>query len=359
MVDSTLLEYLTRPNPTLDCTKSSVGANTFNAKWDPITGLEDWTDFNYNTLMQLHGHVLRQQVSPMPETSPPLTKLERTIFTEDTFETVLERAIMPQVSAALSVAWPLSYFNHNPNDVAEISKGAKARRGTAEEDDRFYADWAGIRQNQETVFGYKNLCPGDSKLATKWSTSEEGQKRSDYTTPFSQVQTYCGRQWGARHGYIITPEELVVIRVSKEPIGPGLAASRPARTLTQRPREQPTHARTFSVETVSSGFHAMSLETGSNFSDDANPNIEYGPLQFKSIPWNAPGQDRMTIKLALWWLHIETGRDLSVQNYPPPNILSVYDMVQRPPGKSLMAAPADSGSSSEGSKHKGKGPARK
>jgi hypothetical protein len=167
MADTTLLKYLTRPNPILDCTKSSVGANTFNAKWDPINGLEDWDDFNYNTLMQAHGHVLRQQVPPMPETSPPLTQLEREIFTEDTFGTVLEREIMPQVSAALSVAWSLFYFKHNPKDVAEIGKGAKARRGTAEEDDRFYADWAGIRKSQETVFGYKNLCPGDSKLATK------------------------------------------------------------------------------------------------------------------------------------------------------------------------------------------------
>ncbi|KAK5311061.1 hypothetical protein LTR93_011848 [Exophiala xenobiotica] len=103
----------------------------------------------------------------------------------------------------------------------------------------------------------------------------------------------------------------------------------------------------------------MSLDTGSSFSDDADPNIEYGPLQFKSIPWNAEGQDRLTIELALWWLHIETGRDLSVQNYPPPNILSGYYMVQRPLGKALMAAPAGSGSSSEGSKHKGKGSTRK
>jgi len=100
------------------------------AKWgltptDPITGLEDWIDFNYNTLMQSHGHVLGQQVPPMPETSPPLTQLEREIFTEDTFETVLDREIMPQVSAALRVAWPLSYSNHNPKDIAETSKGRK------------------------------------------------------------------------------------------------------------------------------------------------------------------------------------------------------------------------------------------
>lgn len=51
MANTTLLKYLTIPNPTLNCTRSSVGTNTFNAKWDPITGLEDWVDFNYHTLL--------------------------------------------------------------------------------------------------------------------------------------------------------------------------------------------------------------------------------------------------------------------------------------------------------------------
>ncbi|KAK5202737.1 hypothetical protein LTR96_011284 [Exophiala xenobiotica] len=144
MGDSTLLQYLTLPNPMLSCTKSSVGTNTFNAKWDPTTVLEDWADFNYGTLVRSYWQVLQQQVSPTPKTSPPLTDFEKEIFTENTFETILEREIMPQVSAALSVAWLHSYPNHKVEDVAEIGRGGKARRGTAEEDDRYYADWAGI-----------------------------------------------------------------------------------------------------------------------------------------------------------------------------------------------------------------------
>ena len=45
-----------------------------------------------------------------------------------------------------------------------------------------------------TNFGYKNLCPGETKLASKWSTSEEGQLESDHALPFHQIQTYCGSQ---------------------------------------------------------------------------------------------------------------------------------------------------------------------
>jgi hypothetical protein len=105
----------------------------------------------------------------------------------------------------------------------------------------------------------------------------------------------------------------------------------------------------------------MSLDTGSSFSDDANPNIEYGPLQFKSIPWTAEGEDTMTIKLALWWLHIETGRDLSVPDYPPPSILGTHGRVQQPPGKAhvpLSTGPGP-GPSTSGGKHKGKGPTKR
>ena len=314
MTTTTLLEYLTLPNPELDCTESSTGANTYNAKWDPITGLEDWADFNYENLMQSYGHVLLEQVPSLPETSPPLTKLARKIVTEKTFEGVLERAVMPNVSAALRVAWPLCYSNHDPEDIAEIGRGDLARRGITDTDDRYYPDWAGVREDETTDFGYKNLCPGETKLASKWISSKEGRRRPDYASPFAQVQTYCGRQWGVRHGYIITTEELVVIRVSRESVGPGLAASRDVRNVSQRASDHPSHSRTYSAETISSGFQAMSLDTGSSYKDDANPNIEYGPLLFQSIPWSAAGKGTMTVKLALWWLHMETKKDLSIEH---------------------------------------------
>ena len=318
------------------------------------TGMEDWTDFNYDTIMQLYGHILLQSVASPPAFSPPLTELEKEIFTETTFETVLDREIVPLVSAALRIGWQLLYVS-NTEDVAEIGRGAKARRGTTEEDDRYYADWAGIRKSMTTDFGYKNLCPGETKVASKWGTSKEGRRRRDYTSPFNQIQTYCGRQWGTRHGYIIRPEELVVIKVSRGAIGVGLAASRAVRSPTQHTRDQPSHSRTFSAETVSSGLQAMSLDTGSSFSDDANPNIEYGPLQFKSVPWKAAGAGKLTLKLALWWLHMETVKDLSVQEYPPPTIGS-QNPVQDIPGKdSAPVPPPDSGSGTAGPKHKGKG----
>ena len=70
MTTTTLLEYLTQANPVLDCSKSSTGANSFNARWDRITGLEDRTDFTYETLMRSYGHILLHPIPPLPDTCP-------------------------------------------------------------------------------------------------------------------------------------------------------------------------------------------------------------------------------------------------------------------------------------------------
>ena len=74
--NTTLLEYLTLPYPALDCSKSLTGTNTLNARWDPITGLEDLADFN----MESYGYILLHPIALLPETNPPLTDLEKQIF---------------------------------------------------------------------------------------------------------------------------------------------------------------------------------------------------------------------------------------------------------------------------------------
>ena len=118
------------------------------------------------------------------------------------------------------------------------------------------------------------------------------------------------------------------LKESLESVDSGLAALRSPREAQGR---QSSYARTFSADTISSGLQAMSLDTGSSFSDDANPNIEHRPLLFKSIPWAAQGENVWTIKLALWFLHMETRRDLSVQrDYPP--LRSASHQIDIPPG---------------------------
>ena len=84
---------------------------------------------------------------------------------------------MPAVNIILYIAWLLCY--PGDNDAVEIGRGGCAKRIMVD-DSRLYPDWAGVRKSQMTSLGYKNLCPGESKLATKWSTSKKGRAEKDF-----------------------------------------------------------------------------------------------------------------------------------------------------------------------------------
>ena len=81
------------------------------------------------------------------------------------------------------------------DDIVEIGKEDLARKEIIEKDDRYYADWTGVREYETTNFGYKNLCLREIKLTSTWNTLKEDRRRTDYTLPFNQTQTYCNRQW--------------------------------------------------------------------------------------------------------------------------------------------------------------------
>lgn len=59
--------------------------------------------------MQTYGYILQQDVPPLPDTSPQLTQLDRMIFTERIFKSILEKDI-----ASLVV---LLYYNITPSPV--------------------------------------------------------------------------------------------------------------------------------------------------------------------------------------------------------------------------------------------------
>jgi hypothetical protein len=116
---------LTRLNPILDCTKSAKGTNTFNSNWDPVKGIQEWTELNYTTLIESYGDILQHPVPPLPSITPPLSEVERQIFNEGTFDHVLSRLIMPAVRTALHAAWPLCY--PDDSDAVDIGRGGCAR----------------------------------------------------------------------------------------------------------------------------------------------------------------------------------------------------------------------------------------
>ena len=86
-------------------------------------------------------------------------------------------------------------------------------------------DWAGVcRPRTSNAFKPENILPGDTKLSSKWKSSkiqtgsvtEAGGNRNEWLWPLMQNFTYC-LYCQVRYGYIITDQELVVIRLKAGP----------------------------------------------------------------------------------------------------------------------------------------------
>ncbi|KAK2757626.1 hypothetical protein FQN54_004595 [Arachnomyces sp. PD_36] len=432
----TLLQYLTEPNPTVDH-RYMLGGLPTKCQSDEELALKEWTEFDFQTLMSCYGHVLREQFDrPFPEISPPVKTLECQLVDEDTLDHLLSRSIIPAVSESLSAAWHACYRNHL-GEVIDITRGGHARRNrnnqllSEEQENRvqnsneakpkIFPDWAGVSKSEDPF--YTNLCPGETKLGTKWDS--QGKGKIGYYWPIAQVLKYCVTNWNCRYGYIITERELVVLRFSREKIGSGLALGRAQRTTQPGPQASefsPQHHRQVSLSSemshmsleqpsgspreastsppravgarpaqssptthhhrnpsTSSGLSSsMSLDQSSRHSrepssspprstggagsaahnqghdstssgmsmgqpssrsressssghrtgstgqqawEEGNSGGDYRPVEWKSIPWSNSGPGKMTVKLALWWIHMLAGApdcDKTVGNYYDP-----------------------------------------
>ncbi|KLJ13877.1 hypothetical protein EMPG_09372 [Blastomyces silverae] len=377
MTSRTLLEYLTERNPELNSDSASQGLPTSMAAISDIKRI-DWDDFTLDTLLACYGDILRKPISSLPNCSPDLTNLEREIWTEDTFEHLMTRSIVPHVSVGLAKA----QSEMNISNAIDMTRGGRASTrqlppsgGAGGEGNLLFPDWAGaVKTADET--GYDNRCPGETKLAEKWK-STMGRDYVAYDWPITQLLKYCCTQWRTRYGYIINQEEVVVMRFSREKVGSGIALKRSPREpalqqgLSPRSHQRndshtsassqmqidarsPQHSRQSSQQghshsqshqrniSLASSFSQISIDnrssdqrsqqsslssgTGaedhpmtSSYCDDEQ-GIEIQPVEFKRIPWSNSGPKKLTVKLALWWIHMLSGAGCDVDighDYPP------------------------------------------
>ena len=147
----------------------------------------------------------------------------------------------------------------------------------------FRPDWAGMLRPEPSDSGKgKLILPGETKLARcftsgkiKTGNIEAASERPAWLWPLGQIFTYCQRAQ-ARYGYLITNEELVVIRL--RPTDP---------TFTQ-PDLKLRHS---------------DRHEGSKPSADVL--AAYRRLEFKSIPWKHESKsDTLTVALTLFFLHM-------------------------------------------------------
>ncbi|OJD20145.1 hypothetical protein ACJ73_08522 [Blastomyces percursus] len=217
-------------------------------------------------------------------------------------------------------------------------------------------DWAGIYSDMG--FPPSNQVPGDTKVSGKWNTDQQHDhsKQEEFYKPLRQVVHYA-KLFNTRYAYIISDKELVCIRRTlSEYEGASLAAGRPARIsqppatpirqfdrLSQEPttpsprtdssppfRVHRTRVRQNSIVSISA-LSNMSLDSPglllsspsnirsspSAYTADGNLDVNEGNFQIAVIPWGENRSQHLTINLALFWLHILAGCDITLQSSYP------------------------------------------
>ncbi|OAL72445.1 hypothetical protein A7D00_3445 [Trichophyton violaceum] len=374
---TSLLEYLTQPNPVVDNSNSLKGLPTKCVPKEDIQ-VVDWDDFTYETLISCYGAILATRFNrPFPEISPPLRRIEGEIIDEDSLDHLLTRSITSIVNESLRIAWRAFYSDY-PNLAIDMTRGGRARASQNNPDvprpphDRqqassastdhtpVFPDWAGVQADLGPV-SHLNRCPGDTKLSSKWQSDTDTDKEY-HDWPYAQLIKYCGETWNIRYGYLITDKELVVLRISRAMIPSGIANKRSPRNVASQPsrptgqdsplfvsssppsiRSSPAcqgHLRNISASSVASAmsidqpssrprqlsiaasFSSLSMSEASehapgsermsssahmpssqSYRDDGRGG-EYRPVEMKSVSWNDSGKGKLTVKLALWWIHM-------------------------------------------------------
>ena len=298
-----LREYLQRENPVINNLPCKTGKNTTtnNNNFTLPRYIELWEDFELDSLKAMYGGALQailEQNFYLHDHSaiPQFPFCE--VHDEDSLNSLLIRWTHSIVSDALATAQKqLEGYNHGVH-IFMVRGGQANYAGSSS---KYRADWAAVQQSP-SYHSTKNpnILPGDTKLSSKWSSEHVGlgpvSKNvpvPQWLNPLTQVYTYCIRA-NVRYGYIITDEELVVLRV----------------------RPGPQDKIDSVVEPI--GAEEPSLQNAAQKAERS------GTVEFKAIPWadgaiNTDGaSEKLTVNLALWWLHLMAADASEIKDHYSP-----------------------------------------
>ncbi|ETS85072.1 hypothetical protein PFICI_03097 [Pestalotiopsis fici W106-1] len=302
---ATFLEYLTQPNPQpIVHTKEGSSTRT-GTNYGPDRCVK-WEDFTWENLRATLGNVLRQ---PMPEPriadASEVPPEKRDIFREDSVtqlavawnEPVLRHAF-GGTHAALCRKKPANSFRQGKIHFAANTGRGNTKNHKGEEQE---PDWCVYQEVPGFYPFYPNIVPGDSKSSKKWKSEWVNSKKPMLRKRAQHVMTQITKyMWESRtrYGFIISEEELVLVRLSVFV------------------REQVAGA---GVENLNRSFENFDDEQRVGSSDDDADQISNPPsnasfaessrktglqVEYTVVPWKASGTDILTMNLALWWLPV-------------------------------------------------------
>lgn len=246
-ITGTPIDVLTTTNPVLDKRQQTEGKVTTNKDYAPLDdeSIELWPDFNYHNVISAFGSLLTSGAAEPVETQrrhgSPFE-----IHQEDSLDRVMNvwnlcvcrdtlKAGAAEVQARLGLPRVDITMRVHEQDLPHPSF-SKA----LVPDFCIYA-----KDSSQTV-----LVWGENKLSSKWKSDRDAlgpRWAENWLWPFRQLATYCIAS-NTRYGCILTPDELVVVRVFKADLG---------------------------------------------------YNVKHS-LQYASIPWENNGTNNLTVNLGLW-----------------------------------------------------------
>ncbi|KAJ9299692.1 hypothetical protein DTO271G3_2576 [Paecilomyces variotii] len=186
------------------------GRNTTDTAYQArdIREIAVWHGFNLQTIMHRYGNILGQThlpPDPLPN-SPPRAITARSVLRGRIWEYVF-----PRVRRGLRAAFNTLTATNQMNGLTSVSFHVGEAAKIIED---YTPDTAYFALALPAGTSW-NRAPGDIKPSWQWSTALANHPMAGYRTEFrqalSQVNWYM-KQHNSRYGFILTNEELVVIR---------------------------------------------------------------------------------------------------------------------------------------------------
>ncbi|KAJ9620573.1 hypothetical protein H2203_007779 [Taxawa tesnikishii (nom. ined.)] len=192
---STLLEYLTAPNPSPDLVMRTISPARSQSPyfWFDIRNLRSWSDFNVSTIAAIDGLFPLLQIQ-IPDTALPLpARTNQMPETQAQLHDICRDHHAVKVNAALKVAQGTSHMT-----MRSLSSSPNA-----------------ARQQPEFVSNY--VSDHEKTISGDWRGRVVGIQVK-YLAGLAHLQHYM-REHGCRYGFIVTEIELVCVRYGGAPDG--------------------------------------------------------------------------------------------------------------------------------------------
>ncbi|KAL9135624.1 MAG: hypothetical protein Q9175_003186 [Cornicularia normoerica] len=208
---TTIMEYLTGPNPAVDLVeKLASGLGHHVHCWWDIRNLEEWEDFSLDTILSIPDFSFSEERSgllnvPIPAAALPACRANQPIVQpchERGFQDVINTFYAAKVNAALKTCQGHQHY-------------ITMRSERTKEDGPFYLS---AYANDETHALGRGRVVGLVKTYNVWNTSfctEKNNKQTLYLAGLSHLHRLM-RESNTRYGFIITEIELVCVRMGTE-----------------------------------------------------------------------------------------------------------------------------------------------